>query len=67
MKIKEKEDTLKSAKKLFFIREEIIRAFKRDIFLYVDGFKVEKQTDKESDEELDENKFLLRMNQKVLI
>ena len=42
---------------MFFIREEIIRAFKRDIFLYVDGFKVEKQTDEESDEELDENKF----------
>ena len=31
-KIKEKDDTLKSAKKLFFIREEIMNAFKKDIF-----------------------------------
>ena len=38
---------------MFFIRKEIIRAFKRDIFPYVDGFKVEKQ----SDEELDESKY----------
>ena len=29
---KEKEDTIKSARKLFFIREEIIRGFKRGIF-----------------------------------
>ena len=42
-KIKEKDDTLKSAKKLFFIREEIINAFKKDIFLYIDGFQVEKK------------------------
>ena len=38
---------------MFFIRKEIIRAFKRDIFPYGDGFEVEKQ----SDEELDENKY----------
>ena len=37
IKKKEKEDTLKSAKKLFFIREEIIRAFQNGIFLYIDG------------------------------
>ena len=35
------------------IREEIIRALKRGIFPYIDGVKV----DEESDEELDENKF----------
>ena len=29
IKVEEKGDTLKSSKKLFFIREEIIRAFKR--------------------------------------
>ena len=31
-KIKEKDDTLNSAKKLFFTREEIIIAFKKGIF-----------------------------------
>ena len=51
MKNKEKEDTLKSAKKLFSIREEIIRAFKRGTFPYIDGIKVDKQLDEESDEE----------------
>ena len=40
---------------MFFIREEIIRAFKRVIFPYIDGFKVGKESDKELDEELDEN------------
>ena len=49
----EKNDTLESAKKLFNIRKEITRAFKRGIFPYIDGFKV----DEELDEELDENKF----------
>ena len=48
-KIKEKDDTLKSAKKLFFIREEIINAFKKGIFPYIDGFQVEKETDEEMD------------------
>ena len=32
IKKQEKEDTLKSANKLFFIREDIIRAFKNGIF-----------------------------------
>ena len=35
---------------MFFIRNEIIRAFNRGIFLYIDRFKVEKESDKESDE-----------------
>ena len=34
IKIKEKDDTLKSAKKMFHIREEIIGAFKSGIFPY---------------------------------
>ena len=42
-KIKEKDDTLKSFRKLFFTRENIIRAFKRSVFPYIDGFKVEKE------------------------
>ena len=35
---------------MFFIREQGIRAFKRGIFLCIDGFKVEKESDEESDE-----------------
>ena len=35
---------------MFFIREDIIRAFKGGIFPYIDGFKVEKESNKESDE-----------------
>ena len=42
-KIKEKKDTLESAKKLLFIKEEIISAFKKGIFPYIDGFQVEKK------------------------
>ena len=50
-KIKGKDDT--SAKKLFFMREEIISAFKKGIFPYIDGFQVEKETDEDRDEETD--------------
>ena len=63
IKRKEKKDTLKSANKLFIIREEIIKAFKNGIFLYIDN-KVEKESEEESEEEeskekkLDENEFL---------
>ena len=52
IKIKEREDALNSAKKLF-IRENIIRAFKKGIFPYIDRFKVDEETDKEVDEEID--------------
>ena len=48
IKTKEKGDTLKSANKLFSTREEIINAFKKGIFLYIDEFQVEKESDKES-------------------
>ena len=43
-KIKEKKDTLESGKKLLFIKEEIISAFKKGIFPYIDGFQVEKKS-----------------------
>ena len=36
---------------MFFIREDIIRAFKKGIFLYIDEFKVEKESDE--NEEID--------------
>ena len=55
IKINEKNGTLKPARKLFFIRENIVRAFKRGIFPYIDRFKVEKESDKESGKESDEN------------
>ena len=35
---------------MFFARENIIRAFKRGIFPYIDGFNVGKESDEESDE-----------------
>ena len=38
-------------KKCFFIREEIIRTFKKSIFPYIDGFQVEKKSDEELDED----------------
>ena len=42
IKIKEKEDALKSSKKLIFTRESFINAFKKGIFWCKDGFKVQK-------------------------
>ena len=47
-RINEKDDTLKSAKKLLDIREEVINAFNKGIFLYVDRFQAD--TDEETDE-----------------
>ena len=53
IKIKEKTNAIKSAKRLLFTREEIINAFKKGIFPYIDGCQVEKETDEDTDEELD--------------
>ena len=53
-KIKEKDDTSKSMKKLYFIREEIIDAFRKGIFPYIDGFQEEKEKDEETDGVTDE-------------
>ena len=39
---------------MLFLKEEIINAFQKGIFPYVDGFQIEKGTDKEADEEKDE-------------
>ena len=52
-KIKENDDTLESANKLYSIREDIIDAFSKGIFSYIDGFQVEKETDKETNEQPD--------------
>ena len=50
-KITEKDDTLRFAKILFSTRKDVINAFKKGIFLYVDGSQEEKETDEETDEE----------------
>ena len=52
-KIKEKDDTLYSAKKLYAIKNEIIDAFEKGIFPYIDGFQMKKDTDEDTDEEID--------------
>ena len=38
---------------MFFIKEEIINAFKKGIFPYTDGFQVEREIDEDTDEEID--------------
>ena len=53
IKKKEKDNTLKSAKVLYSIKNDIIDAFKKGIFPYIDGFQVEKETDEDTDEEMD--------------
>ena len=45
IKIKEKDNKLKSAKLLYFIKNDIIDAFEKGTFPYIDGFYVEKETD----------------------
>ena len=53
-KIKEKDDRLKTAKMLYSSRDDIINAFKKGIFPYIDGFQVkEEETDKDTDEEIE--------------
>ena len=53
IKIKEKDDTLKTAKRLYAIKNEIINAFKKGIFPYMDGIHVKKEKDEDTDEEID--------------
>ena len=53
-KIKEKDDTLYSAKTLHAIKNEIINAFNKSIFPYIDGFQVKKETDEDTDEDTDD-------------
>ena len=47
-KIKAKEETLSTAKKLLNNRQEVIDAFKTGIFPYIDGFQI-KEEDKSED------------------
>ena len=50
-KNKRKRWYFKVCKKLLSIREKIIRAFEKGVFLCIDGFQVEKESDEKSDEE----------------
>ena len=66
IKIKEKEDTLPSAEKFISIRKKIIRAFKWGTFPYIDGIKVDEESEEESEkesekesEESEENKIFI--------
>ena len=43
IKTKEKNDILHSAKTLYTINNEIVNAFKKGVFPYIDGFQVEKE------------------------
>ena len=53
-KIKEKDDRLKTAKMLYSSRDDIINAFKKGIFPYIDGFQVkEEEIDEDTDEEIE--------------
>ena len=54
-KIKEKDDALYSANKLYVIKNEIINAFKKGIFPYIDGFQVKKDIDEDTDEDADQD------------
>ena len=38
---------------MFIIRKKIINAFSEGIFPYIDGFQVEKESDEDTNEELD--------------
>ena len=54
IKIKEKDDRLKTAKMLYSSRDDIINAFKKGIFPYIDGFQVkEEEIDEDTDEEIE--------------
>ena len=54
-KIREKDDAVKSGKRLLYMTEEIINALKKSIFSYIDGFQVKKETEEDTDEETDDN------------
>ena len=56
-KIKAKEETLSTAEKLLNNKQEVINAFKIGTFPYIDGSQTKKESEEESDEKLDENKF----------
>ena len=49
-----KENTLSASEKLLNNRQEVIDAFKMDIFPYIDGFQIKEEWQEEPDEESEE-------------
>ena len=56
-KIKAKEETLSTAKKLFNNRQEVIDAFKTGIFPYIDRFQIKEESEEELEDESDKKKL----------
>ena len=56
-KIKAKEETLSTAKKLLNNRQEVIDAFKTGIFPYIDRFQIKEESEEELEDESDEKKL----------
>ena len=67
VKMKEKDNTLKSAKVLYSIKNDIIDAFEKDVFPYTDGFHVEKEADEDIDDEIDTTQSYLNQKAKNLL
>ena len=65
--MKEKDNTLKSAKVLYSIKNDIIDAFEKDVFPYTDGFHVEKEADEDIDDEIDTTQSYLNQKAKNLL
>ena len=56
-KIKAKEETLSTAKKLLNNRQEVIDAFKTGIFPYIDRFQIKQESEEELEDESDKKKL----------
>ena len=52
-KINAKEETLSAAEKLLNKRQEVIDAFKTDIFPYIDGFQLKEKSEEESNDDVE--------------
>ena len=55
-KIKVKQETLSAAENFLNNRQEVIDAFKRGIFPYIDGFQIKEESEEESEEKSQKNK-----------
>ena len=55
-KIKVKQETLSAAEKILNNKQEVIDAFKRGTFPYIDGFQIKEESEEESEEKRKKNK-----------
>ena len=55
-KIKVKQETLSAAEKILNNKQEVIDAFKRGTFPYIDGFQIKEESEEESEEKSQKNK-----------